>query len=142
MDDRERFAKKISSLGLTRVQQALALLWFYRNNQFFEERTASELATDLHDLGFGRPNVTTLHRELAKSRMTVKGKRKKTFQVHMKSVNELDKEYSSLLSTRAVEISPSVIPFDFVQGTRPYLEQIVRQINGAYDYGWYDCCSV
>lgn len=142
MDDREQFARKLSQLESQKVKLAIALLWYYRRNQTYEERTASELANDLHDLGFGRPNVTVLHKELTKNMMTVKGKRPKTFQLHTKYLDELDKRFEPLTSIKTVTISPSIIPFEFVQGTRAYLEQMVKQINGAYDYMWHDCCAV
>lgn len=35
-----------------------------------------------------------------------------------------------------------VIPLSIVRGTRGYIERIVNQANGAYEYGWYDACAV
>ncbi len=133
---------KFSQVETKKVKLAIALLWYYRRNQTYEERTAPELANDLHDLGFGRPNVTVLHKDLTKSSMTVTGKRPKTFQLHTKYLDELDRKYEPLTNVKTVEVTSSVIPVDFVKGTRAYLEQLVRQINGAYDYAWYDCCAV
>lgn len=142
MTDRKTFAERISQQNLTRVEQAIALLWFYRRTQTFEERTASELASDLAEEGLGRPNVTVLHNELAKSRQTVKGNRPKTFQLHTKFIPDLDRKYASLLELKDVDTSPSVIPDSFVQGTRPHLEQLVRQINGAYNSTFWDASAV
>lgn len=142
MSDRKDFAEKLSHIDLTRIEQAIAFLWFYRHTQTFEERTASELAGDLADEGFGRPNVTNLHKDLTKSKQTVKGKRPKTFQLHTKYIKELDAKYGPLLNVKEVKVSPSVLPFEIFQGTRTYLEKIVKQINGSYDYGFYDCCAV
>lgn len=36
----------------------------------------------------------------------------------------------------------SVIPFAIVKGTRGYIERVTHQVNGCYDNGWYDACSV
>lgn len=36
----------------------------------------------------------------------------------------------------------AVVYFSLVRGTRPYLEKIVHQINGAYENGWYDASAV
>lgn len=142
MTDRKTFAERISQLNLTRVEQAVAFLWFYRRTQIFEERTASELAGDLADEHLGRPNVTVLHRELTKSNLTVKGKRPKTFQLHTKYIPELDRKYASILEIKEVDTSPSIIPDSFVQGTHPHLEQLVRQINGAFNAGFWDASAV
>ncbi len=142
MNDRKSFAQQISQFELTRVEQAAAFMWFYRLTQTYEDRTASELAEDLEDEGLGRPNVTHLHRDLTKSRQTVKGKRPKSFQLHTKYVPLLTSKYGSLLNIKDVDTTPSVIPIDFVQGTRPHLEQLVKEINGAYNYQFYNASAV
>ena len=142
MNNRKEFAEKLSHLDLTRVEQAIAFLWFYRHTQTFEERTATELAGDLGDEGLGRPNVTTLNRDLTRSKQTVKGKRTKTFQLHTKYVVELNAKYESLLNIKEIKVTPSVLPFEIFQGTRTYLEKMVKQINGSYDYGFYDASAV
>ena len=121
MIDRKQFAQEISQLNLSRAEQAIAFLWYYRRTQTFEERTASELSSDLAEEHLGRPNVTVLHRDLLKSKQTVKGKRPKTFQLHAKYIPALDEKYGSLLKFKDVDTSPSVIPDSFVQGTQPHL---------------------
>lgn len=35
-----------------------------------------------------------------------------------------------------------VVPMTLVRGTRGYIEKIARQVNGAYENGWYDACAV
>ena len=43
---------------------------------------------------------------------------------------------------KKVEVQNSVIPNEWVAATRAYLEKLVYQINGCYDYGFYDACAV
>ena len=74
--------------------------------------------------------------------MTIKGKRPKTFQLHTKHNPELNSKYASILKIKEVDTSPSVIPDSFVQGTRPHLEQLVRQINGAFNASTWDASAV
>ncbi len=38
--------------------------------------------------------------------------------------------------------SQSVIYTALVKGTRGYIEKISNQINGCYEYGWFDACAV
>lgn len=142
MNSRNKFAQQISQFDLTRLEQAIAFLWFYRSTQTYEDRTASELADDLDEEGLGRPNVTNLHRDLNKSRQTVKGKRPKSFQLHTKYIPQLASKYAPLLDIKEIDSTPSVIPTEFVQGTHPHLEQLVKEINGAYNYQFYDASSV
>jgi hypothetical protein len=38
--------------------------------------------------------------------------------------------------------SEMVVPHSMVKGTRGYIERIAYQVNGCYEYGWYDGCAV
>ncbi len=141
MADRSRFAKGIASLELSHTDRAVALLWYYRQTQEFEERTASELANDLHDEGFPKPNVTRLNRDLASSRSTIKGRRSASFQIDVRRLSDLEEKYGQFLRVKKVDVRDSVIPNDWGKGTRVYLEGMVHQINGTYDNGFYDACA-
>jgi hypothetical protein len=142
MSDRKLFVEKIAQLDLSRAEQAIALLWFYRQNQDFEERTATELAQDLADEHLGKPNVTQLHRDLSKSKQTVKGKRAKTFQIHAKYLSELNTKYEQYLGKKPLQETSSVIPTEMFQGTKSYFEKLILEINTAYDSTLYDCAAV
>jgi hypothetical protein len=141
MTDRSRFAKGIASQELSHTARAIALLWYYSQTQQFEERTASELANDLHDEGFPKPNVTRLSRDLAQSRLTIKGRRSGSFQIDVRRLSDLETNYGRFLRMKKVDVQDSVVPQDWVKGTRVYLEKMVYQLNGCYDYGFYDACA-
>ena len=141
MGERSRFARGIATLGLSHTERAIALLWYYRQAQEFEERTASELANDLHEEGFPKPNVTRLSRGLARSRSTIKGHRKGSLQIDVRRLTNLEQKYGQFLVTRRVDVQDSVVPNEWVKGTRVYLERLVHQINGCYDYGFFDACA-
>lgn len=38
--------------------------------------------------------------------------------------------------------SEQVLPFSLVKNTRGYIEKVVNQVNGCYEKGWFDACSV
>ena len=141
MADRSRFAKGIASLELSHTERAIAFLWFYRQTQEFEERTASELANDLHDEDFPKPNVTRLKDDLRRSRLTIKGRRSGSFQIDVRRLADLEEKYGKFLKTKKVDVQDAVIPNDWVAGTRVYMEGLVHQINGTYEYGFYDACA-
>lgn len=142
MRTRADFARVLARLDLSHIARAVALLWYYRHAQDFEERSAAELAADLHDEGFPKPNVTRLADELKRSRDTTRGKRKGTFQVDVRRLGALDEAYLPLLGTRPVKDSGAVLPSDAIAGTRGYLEKLALQINGTYDAGFFDACAV
>lgn len=142
MANRREFARKLADLNLSHVGRAVALLWYYRQTQEFDERTASELANDLHDEAFPKPNITRLRQGLLRSKFTVRGKRKGSFQVDVRRLSQLDAKYGDVLKLKRVDVTDLVIPSDWVSGTRTYLEMLVHQINGSYEYGFYDACAV
>lgn len=142
MKTRADFAHGLAQKRLSHVDRAVALLWFYRHTQEFEERSASALANDLHDEGFPKPNVTRLASDLKQSCYTARGKRPGTFQIDVRHVAALDEAYLSLVGTRRIKVTGAVLASDALTGTRGYLEQLAHQINGAYDAGFYDACAV
>lgn len=142
MISRRDFLIKLSENNPTRFEQAVALLWFYNQTQAFEERTISDLAGDLLDDGFGKPNVTRLRNKFIKSKLVVRGSRPDTFRINAAQFSKLSQKYGPLVNLVQVDVTPSVIPIEFVQGTRIYLEKMVNQINGCYNSGFYDACAV
>jgi len=142
MSSRRQFIEKIGNLDLSRAQQAIALLWYYRQTQTFDERTASELAEDLFEEGLGKPNVTQLHKDLLKAKETVKGKRQKTFQLNVKHLSRLNTDYENYLTQQRPKVKDVILPDNLIAGTRKYLEEMVREINGAFEAGFYNSSAV
>lgn len=142
MPNRTNFLRELSRLELNQTEEAIALLWFYRQTQAFEERSASELSADFRDENFTAPNPSRLGNALRRNRRTVAGRRRGTFQVNARYLDELEVAYGNLLTnTPARAASPLVLPEDFGRGTR-HLEQLVIEINGTYERGYYDGCAV
>lgn len=142
MKNRAEFAGALAKLELSHVERAIALLWYYRQTQEFEERSASELASDLHEESFPKPNVTRLDADLTHSPLTIRGTRPGTFQIDVRQIPALGKRYQPLLGSKQAKVEGRVLPPDLVAGTRAYLEQLVHQINGAYEYGFFDASAV
>jgi hypothetical protein len=142
MSSRAEFARELAQKELSHVERAVALLWYYAHSQEYEERSPAELATDLHDEDFPKPNVTRLAAALRRSRDTTRGKRPGTFQIDARRRVALDEAYFPLLGARKVKVAGAVLPRELVAGTRGYLEQLAHQINGTYESGFYDACAV
>lgn len=49
---------------------------------------------------------------------------------------------ANITTHHTVDPSDSVLPRELFINTRGYLEKVVHQINGSYDYGFYDSCAV
>ncbi|SRR6266404_1875016 len=142
MVSRTDFARLLADQPLSHVDRAVAFLYYYRETQAFDERSARDLASDLHDEGFPRPNVTLLKRALSKSKFTTKGSQPGLYKLDLRRLPQLEAAYADFLNVRKVTVSGAVIPSEWLSATRPYLEKIVYQINAAYDYGMFDACAV
>jgi len=142
MQTRREFAERLAELDLTHLDRAIAFFWFYRHSQEYEERTSSDIADDLLAEGFNRPNVTRLHQGLLRTRFVIRGIRPRTFRLNLRYLTQLDDKYGELLDLTRVEIHDNVLPSEWFAGTRGYLEDLVSQINGSYQFGFYDCCAV
>jgi hypothetical protein len=142
MKSRTEFIKALVSLKLTEKDRAIALLWYYRQTQEYDERSAIDLANDLFDEGFPKPNISRLSSDLKRSRIAIQGRRPGTFQLDVRRIADLDKTYSPIYSIKTVKVLGSLLPFETVSNTRRYIEQMAYQINGTYEYGFYDACVV
>ncbi len=142
MDGRRQFLQRLAASGSSRTEQAIALLWYYEQAQVFTERSASDLAADIQEEGFGDQNVTRLRNALRSNRLTVNGTTRGTFRINAARFQELSDRYSELLDIVEPAPTSSVIPLDYVDGTRTYLVRLVRQVNGCYDAGYFDGSAV
>ena len=86
--------------------------------------------------------MTRLEKDLRKSPYTIRGQRKGSFQLDIRKIEELNKKLLPLLNEREIKVSDKVLPSEWVSGTRSYLEQLVLQINGTYELGWFDSCAI
>lgn len=143
MESRRQFLQRLAERNPTRLEQAIALLWYYERTQLYAERSASDLARDIEEDGFGSQNATRLSNSLRTSRSTVVGAVRGTFRVNAARFQELSENLSELLNINEPVATSTVIPMDFVNSTRRiYLERLVRQINLSYDAGLYDATAV
>jgi len=141
MATRSEFARRLAERDLSHVERAVALLYYYRESQEFEKRTPTALASDLHEEGFPRPNATRLKNDLQRSHFVVRGQQRGSFQLDLRRISELEERYGAFLERPRIEVEGHVLPNEWVTGTRLYLERMVYQINGAYQYGFYDACA-
>jgi len=134
------FAEGISKLGLTEVGYAVALLWYFDQEQGRPELRPAYLAELMHDLSLRRRvNITRLGRQLLANRDVIRGKEMGTVRLRLASKPRLSYRYSEITgSADPGKIHSHVIPTALFENTRPYLEALVIQINGTYQGGFYD----
>jgi hypothetical protein len=64
------------------------------------------------------------------------------YKLDVRRLGDLEALYGEFLDQKKVSVAGDVIPLDWISGTRPYLEQMVYQINATYEYGIFDACAV
>src|ERR1700732_1080211 len=102
MVNRSEFARLLANQNLSHVDRAVAFLYYYRETQAFDERSARDLASDLHDEGFPRPNVTILKRSLSRSRFTTRGSQPGLYKLDLRRLSQLEAAYGDFLNVRKV----------------------------------------
>lgn len=137
------FGAALAPLELTETEIAVALMWFLDKHDGNSEVGASRIGGLVHDLSLrNQVNVSRLAKNLAKHSDVVRGKRTGTFKLKLGSKAGLDTRYSPLLKRPTPKVESHVIPSEDFIATRRYLETLVFQINGAYQFGFYDACAV
>ena len=138
----EDFCIAISALNLSQSQQALAILWFVDNSQPGTSRTPGELTRLLRDSGLGNSHSTRLGEAVVKSGHALRtGER---LRIKPTSCAAVEKWISSVITPKlpSADQANGFIPEAIWLGTRGYVETIARQINGCYEFGFFDGAMV
>ena len=139
------FAEGISTLGLTEVGHAIALLWYFDLQEGKPElRRPAFLAELMQDLSLRRQvNATRLGRQLLANRAVMRGKEMGTVRLRLTSKARLSSRYGAIAGTVVtLAHGAHIIPTGLFDNSRPYLQSLVVQINGSYQSGFYDACAV
>ena len=89
------------------------------------------------DLSVLRSYISVLKSESAKLPQRTEAIRKLRLVCH-----SLILPYIENITANPIPTTELVLPLSTVQNTRGYIEKIILQANGCYEYQWYDACSV
>ena len=140
------FGEFCSSLGkldgLENVDKALAILWWHaRENRDFEI-SAGSLTRELQKYGLGNPNSTQLGKNLARTRCVLKGTG--GFRLKADAKSAVYKRIEEIFEDELPEVNQKngFLPEDIWNNTRGYIEKVCIQMNGSFQFGFYDCTAV
>lgn len=137
------YGENLAPLNLTETGLAVALLWYFGHTGEAAEKRASDLAALMHELALtGQINLSRFTQRLRADTRLVRGSGPGTFKIKLAQKAALTKKYAPLLKRPVAKPDNHVLVSDDFAGTRPYLEAIVRQINGTYQWGLFDACIV
>lgn len=141
---RRQFIAHLAGLDLTEVDAAVALLWFESHEDHHEtELTARGLADLLMETRLrGNVNVSRLALKLAKHADVVRGRGSGTFRIRAGRDRALSERFQEHREADKISVSDKVMPNSINLGGRGHLEALRREINGTYEYGFYNACAV
>src|SRR5258708_8467089 len=121
------FAEGISKLGLTEVGYAIALLWYFDQEEGRPELRPAYLAELMHDLSLRRRvNVTRLGRQLLSNRDVVRGREVGPFTLRVVGKARPPSRYNRIAGSAAAPAThPPIIPSGLVENTPAPLENTV-----------------
>lgn len=141
--DFEGFCEGLARLDLTEVGNAVALLWYLTARGDVAEITVGALADLLHDSALtSRVNTARLRSKLRAHKDVVAGKTPDSFRIRLARRSDLAREFEPLCKRPLPKVEDHIfVAADFLK-TRGYIESLVVQINGSYQFGFYDSCIV
>ncbi|MEO1350394.1 MAG: hypothetical protein AAFW84_16580 [Cyanobacteria bacterium J06635_15] len=143
MEDLEEFCIALKSLGLTHVKMGISVLWYLDSSDSGYRATPGEIAKTLRDSGLAEPHSTKLGEAMLKSKLVQKSGAK-----HLKlkptSRSEVREWLADILTPKAptADQDAGFLPKAVWEGTRGYIQKIAEQVNGTYEFEFYDGCAV
>ena len=144
MTDVVEFLRSIESEKLTGADRARAILWWMSRDDNSVGMTTAEMCGIIETVGHAKQNVSRLDTQLSEDRRRVsRVPGAKAWRLNPRGRSELDQSYEALAQApRIPKASDTILSRNLFDGTRGYIEKVVRQINASYDAGLYDCCAV
>lgn len=138
----DEFCQKLSTLKLGISQQALALLWFYDEQQPDVRKKSGELARIVYTTGLGNPNQSRLTEALRKSGMVMEDSQ--GFALKSLARSKIRDQLKSILGPTHPKVDQELgyLPKPVWANTRGYIEKVCEQLNGCFQFTFYDAASV
>lgn len=138
----DEFCKSIGRLTLTNAQKAVAILWFWDQEEAGIEKKSRELAKEIREHHIGNPDPGQLSKSIKATKCVYT--RAGLFRLREDKKDEI----RSWINDALVGM-PETVPFDELflteevyKSTRKYINQVCIQLNGSYFKGYFDCAAV
>ena len=136
------FCNKLSTLQLGIPEQALALLWFHDEQQSEIRMRAGQLARLISTTGLGNPNQTRLTDGLRRSGKVTENS--SGFALKTLARSQIREQLKPILGVSRPKVDQDLgfLPRPVWVNTRGYIEKICRQLNGCFQFEYYDASAV
>ncbi len=136
------FCLSLDKLEFSNLEKALSILWFKDNENNGVIVKAGELTKIIKVTGLGNPNSTSLEKKIKDTRLVIISK--SGLQLKPTARNKIYSLIEPILVHKkpAVDHEKGFISEDIWSNTKHYIEIIAKQVNGCYEYGFFDGVSV
>ncbi|MBP7704967.1 MAG: hypothetical protein KA105_06735 [Caulobacter sp.] len=144
MDPRLRaLAARLVKAEARELEIGVSLLWFLTHTDQKAEFTASDIAQHMKDLQIkSGVNASRLKANLAAHPDVVRGSAPNSFKIRAGRDSQYVDRYGDLRSPESIPVRDDVLPPTLSLGGRRHFNALKREINGAYEYGFYNSCAV
>lgn len=136
------FCIRLKELFLTQKEYALSIIWFHDEKTPEYSITSGAVSRIMYECGLGNPNSTQLGEQLKKSGFLIvstKGFRLKALS-RLKIQDWLQPILGEVLPVSNQELG--YLPQDVWKETRDYIERVCVQLNGCFQFQFYDGAAV
>lgn len=140
--DLAKFCGGLKKLELGQTQTALAILWFHDEKSPDVIMSSGQISKIIYEMGIGSPHSTRLGDQLRRSGMVVPST--KGFRLKALSRSQIRGGLRPILGATQPNIDQDLgyLPSDVWKDTRGYLEKVCVQLNGCFQFQFYDAASV
>jgi hypothetical protein len=136
------FCKKLQELQLDHTHQALAILWFHDEKTPDAGMSAGQLTKLIYEMGMGNPHSTRLGKAIKNTGHVIQ--EKTGFRLKALARIKIRELLHPILGTPKPKADQDLgyIPKDVWKDTRGYIERVCEQLNGCYQFEYYDAAAV
>ncbi|CAN5141399.1 hypothetical protein BH10PSE1_BH10PSE1_28730 [soil metagenome] len=136
-------AERLVSEEAKELEIGVSLLWFLTHADPALVVSAKEIGDHMQDLGIrSGVNSSRLKSNLAKHPDVVKGRSAGTFRIKTGKSAPYEAKYADLRSPELIPVPDNFLPVSISLGGRKHFEALRREINGAFEFGFYNSCAV
>jgi hypothetical protein len=135
------FCDVVKTLDKSNAEKAIAVLWYFDHETPDIPKTAGQLTKLLGDHHIGTPNQTLLAEAIRKTKLA--NESTKGFSLKPGSRKMIRTWMPNLEGIQpAIDHAAGYVPEPVWKNTRGYIEEVCRELNGAFHYGYYNAAAV
>jgi len=138
--DANEFLQALADHEVSVIDRAVYLLWWHSRENAAESRSSRQLCDEIEAAGYARPNVTILRQSLERDPRTAASNG--GFKIKVNKRAAIEDACGPMVGKRRVKPSDSVVPREQFKDRRLTWQELVAEINGCYDHGFFDGAAV